>query len=104
MSIELREFREGNPVVIEERRFLCPAPNLIGKEQPGKSVKVTYPVSIYYNGGTVVDGKWYSGYMVPDPIVPKGFKLVDMGIGLELNAHPPRCTMALQPIKSLPYS
>lgn len=76
-----------------------PAPDLTSKAKPGAEVTVTYPVSISYNGGTVVDGKWYGGYLVPDPIVPAGYELVDMGVGLQLNARPPTCTMKLRPIR-----
>lgn len=78
--------------------FRYPAPDLRGRERLGEDVKVRYPVSISYNGGTVIHEKWYAGYKVPDPIVPAGYKLVDMGVGLELNAHPPMATMILRGI------
>jgi hypothetical protein len=79
--------------------FHCPAPDLTKKARPGRKVEVTFPVSFSgYNGGTVVGGKWYSGFKVPEPIVPPGFKLKDIGVGLQLNAHPPYATMILEPI------
>lgn len=62
-----------------------------------KSFLVTYPVSYRYNGGTIVDGEWYEGYEVPPPDVPKGFSLVGIGCGLQLNAHPPYATAYLKP-------
>lgn len=77
--------------------YRCPAPDLTSRAKAGARVQVRFPVSCSYNGGTVVDGKWYAGYMVPEPIVPSGFKLVGLGVGLELNAHPPHCTMLLVP-------
>lgn len=59
---------------------------------------VTYPVSIRYNGGIIIDGKWYDGYEVVKPKVPKGFKLYNIGCGLQLNARPPYATSYLQPL------
>ena len=70
---------------------------------------VVYPVSYKYNGGIVLDkkghvcfknGKWYAGFKVPKPIAPKGFKLVDIGVGLNLNAYPPMKTAYLKPINA----
>jgi len=60
---------------------------------------VSYPVSYRYNGGISIDGKWYEGYKVAKPKVPKGFKLVGIGIGLQLNAQPPYATTYLKPLK-----
>lgn len=80
----------------EKWRFQCPAPDFTSKAKPGKSVKVQVPHSISYNGGTVIKGKWYSGYTVPDPIVPEGYELVSDGGGSELNAHPPYVTRTLR--------
>ena len=70
--------------------------------------EVTYPVSCRYNGGIILspDGKmdfgcknpkskWYAGFEVPKPKVPKGYHLESIGVGLELNATPPRATMLL---------
>jgi hypothetical protein len=57
-----------------------------------------YAVSYKYNGGTVIDGKWYEGYEVPPPILPTGYKLVGIGVGLQLNASPPLATARLKPI------
>ena len=77
-----------------------PAPDLTKKAKPGKSVQVTFPVSCSYNGGTVIKGEWFAGYKVEKPIVPAGYELVSIGVGLELNAHPPSCTMILRQVKS----
>jgi len=74
-----------------------PATNLTGKAQAGKRVKVSYQVSQVYNGGIVKDGEWFTGYVVPPPVVPAGFKLVWDGCGLELNASPPLCYALLIP-------
>ncbi len=57
--------------------------------------EVQFPSSYRYNGGTIIDGEWYDGYEVGDPIVPAGFKLVGLGVGLQLNAHPPLATQRL---------
>ncbi len=93
-----------------DKKFKCPQP-IIGKDRASCSNGasygerwcdknlVTYPVSYQYNGRIVLDGKWYAGYEVPDPIVPKGFELVGIGCGLELNAHPPLATRYLKPIE-----
>lgn len=78
--------------------FHYPAPNLCSKAKPGRTVIVTFPVSISYNGGTVIEDKWYAGYIVPAPIVPSGYELVSIGVGLQLNAHPPTATMLLRQI------
>lgn len=72
------------------------APDLTSKAKPGERVMVTYPVSITYNGGAVINGQWYSGYEVPPPIVPRGYKLVGLGVGLQMNAHPPYATAMLE--------
>ena len=69
------------------------------KQQMGQSFEITYPVSYEYNGGIIIDGKWYKGYDVPKPDVPVGYELVDIGVGLQLNARPPYATMVLSPIK-----
>ena len=63
------------------------------------SFLVTFPVSVTYNGGIVIDGKHYEGYRVPSPKVPKGFKLVGIGVGSQLNARPSHATRYLKPIK-----
>lgn len=84
--------------------FHCPAPDLRGKERnkQGKlldSVEVTYPVSYRYNGGTTIEDEWYTGYEVPPPILPDGYELVNLGVGLQLNARPPYATMLLKKSK-----
>lgn len=78
--------------------FECKAQDFTKKAKPLESVKVQVSHSIYYNGGTVVKGKWYSGYHVPKPIVPAGYELVSNGCGSQLNAHPPYLDMHLRPI------
>lgn len=79
----------------DDRFYPWPAPDLSLqlakklKKNPGIThFEVTYPVSMSYNGGTVIDDKWYAGYKVPAPIVPVGWQLKGIGAGLELNAHP----------------
>ena len=59
---------------------------------------VKYPVSYRYNGGVTYKGQWYEGFTVSKPRVPPGFKLVGIGIGLELNSHPPLATQYLRPL------
>jgi hypothetical protein len=61
-------------------------------------MEVTFPVSYRYNGGTIINNKWYSGYEVPSPKIPVGYKLVSLGVGLQLNAAPPYATMLLKKI------
>lgn len=61
-----------------------------------KEGRVHYPVSYSYNGGMVKDGKWYQGWIVNDPIVPAGYELVSIAVGLQLNADPPLATMYLR--------
>ena len=61
------------------------------------SFLVHYPISQTYNGGIVIDNKWYKGFKVAKPKVPRGFKLVGIGIGSQLNARPPMATMYLEP-------
>ena len=68
------------------------------KEKWCDSFLVSYPVSYKYNGGTVIKGEWYNGYKVSKPIAPKGFALVGIGIGLQLNARPPYATVYLKPL------
>lgn len=74
-----------------------PGKDLTKFAKPGKKVKVTFPVSQGYNGGTVVKGEWFAGYRVDAPIVPDGYELKDIGFGLELNCAPPQATQLLVP-------
>lgn len=69
-----------------------------------KSCLVTYPVSYRYNGGIVINGKWYEGFEVVKPKVPKGFKLYNIGCGLQLNARPPYATSYLEPLDGKKYT
>ena len=78
--------------------FKYPATDLTSKAKLGQQVTVTYAIGISYNGGTVIDDEWFAGYEVPPPIVPDGFKLVHIGVGLNLNAAPPRATALLVPL------
>jgi len=57
--------------------------------------EVTFPVSYTYNGGIIIDGKWYKGFRVPYPKLREGFTLKTLGVGLDLNQKPPRATMLL---------
>ncbi len=59
-------------------------------------VLVTFPCSYRYNGGVVWKGKWYEGFSVPNPFVPKGYELVSIACGTDLNARPPQATMLLR--------
>lgn len=85
---------------------VCPKPSLTpasqkdrNKARKGLAHEVTYPVSYRYNGGIIVEGEWYEGHEVPKPDVPEGWELVNIGVGLQLNARPPYATMVLKPIK-----
>ena len=64
----------------------------------GNSFLVTYPVSYRYNGGTIIEDEHYEGYEVVKPSTPKGYELVSIGCGLQLNAHPPYATSYLRPL------
>lgn len=76
--------------------FQYPATDLTKVKIPDKKRKeVRYSVSITYNGGTIIDGKWYQGYEVPPPILADGVKIEDPGFGLCLNSHPPQKTVYL---------
>jgi hypothetical protein len=82
--------------------FGIAAPDLRGRLKGNKeSEVVTYPVSYSYNGGTVIDHKWYAGFKVAKPLIDSDCELVDMAIGLQLNAHPPYATMCLRRKKKL---
>jgi hypothetical protein len=75
-----------------------PSPSLTIREKWGDSFLVSYPTSVSYNGGIGIDGEWYQGFKVEPPRVPKGFRLVGIGIGSQLNARPPYATEYLKPI------
>ena len=62
----------------------------------GKSHEVTYPVSYRYNGGIIIKDKHYEGYEIPRPAIPEGWKLENLGCGLQLNARPPYATNFLR--------
>jgi hypothetical protein len=66
---------------------------------PAKEGKVTFAVSYTYNGGMTYRSKWYKGYKCEPPIVPRGYKLVDLAVGLQFNSSPPRATYKLERIK-----
>jgi hypothetical protein len=83
-----------------------PATDLRGveKKRNGQlldSVEVYYAVSCRYNGGYTRDGddEWYTGFEVPPPILPEGYKLKSLGVGLQLNARPPYATALMVRIK-----
>ena len=82
---------------MEHKPFKCKQARFkVKKTYMDGSKVVTFPRSITYNGGTIIDGEWYSGYEVPMPKVPAGFELVTLGIGSQLNARPPYSTMLLR--------
>lgn len=85
------------PDINPEQFFHCPQPIIVNKGKKWADGKlVTFPVSCSYNGGTIIKGKWYQGYLVPPPIIPDGFELVSIGCGLQLNACPPYATQLLR--------
>jgi hypothetical protein len=75
-----------------------PATDLTKKAKPGQRVKVTYAVSQTYNGGVVHNGEWFVGYVVPPPIIPRGFKLESDYGGLQLNCSPPQASAMMVPV------
>jgi len=82
---------------MEEKPFKVPESRLKITGSRGEGWTVIYPVSVTYNGGTTIDGEWYSGYEVPEPKVPQGFELVSLWVGLQNSAHPPYATNMLKP-------
>jgi hypothetical protein len=103
MPLKLKPKSKGR---IYNRPFKVPSPDLSGwvRKIKGKrtSVEVTFPVSYRYNGGISIGEDWYPGYEVGAPIVPKGYKLISLGVGLQLNARPPYATMLLKRIDPEP--
>lgn len=75
-----------------------PRPKLLKTEKWCDSCLVIFPVSYRYNGGIILDDEFYEGFEVPDPVIPKGYKLKDIGVGLQLNAKPPYATMYLEKV------
>jgi hypothetical protein len=63
---------------------------------PAKQGEVQYPVGYRYNGGIIVNDEWVQGFIVDSPKVPKGFKLRNIGVGLQLNCRPPIATSYLE--------
>ena len=63
------------------------------KGEEGDVIK--YPVSYKYNGGITIKGKWYDGFFVGQPLVPKGLKLESIAVGLDFNHQPPLATAQL---------
>ena len=78
-----------------DRFKVLPSPVL-----PRKEGQVTFPVSYKYNGGVVVEGQWFEGFEVGLPVIPAGYELVSLAMGLQLNAKPPLATMYLKKIAS----
>jgi hypothetical protein len=98
-----REFVSTNE---KKKLKRLPRPKLIpassadrAKAKRGEAHEVVFPVSYEYNGGITIDGKWHNGYQVPRPVVPAGWRLIGIGVGLQLNAQPPFATMRLEPTK-----
>ena len=75
--------------------FACP-PTDLRKYTPKERREITYAVTYCYNGGITVDGEWYDGYHVPGPLMNPGYVIVGIGVGLQLNAHPPLATGVLK--------
>ena len=65
-------------------------------EKWGNSWLVKYPTGTRYNGGIIINDKWYQGFRISAPKLPKGYKLVSIGVGLQLNARPPYATQLLK--------
>jgi len=72
-----------------------PRPQLTKGEKWCDGNLVTYPVSEMFNGGVIIDDEWYNGVEVPPPIVPEGYVLKSIGVGLERNHVPPLATALL---------
>lgn len=81
--------------------FKAPTTNL-SSYQPKERCEVTYSVSYTYNGGIVINDEWYDGYEVPPPIISIDYGIIDIGVGLQLNAKPPYATGVLKPISLIP--
>lgn len=80
------------------KRKVYPTPKLNRTEKWADGCLVTYPVSYDYNGGIVIDGEHYDGVEVPAPMIPVGYELKGIGVGLQLNAHPPYATSYLKKV------
>lgn len=84
----------------DDEYYHLPAPGLRKKNGRPPNLnkerqEVVFPVSYRYNGGIVVNGTWCRGFKVPPPIVPEGFRLVEVWCGFEMNAYPPYATKLL---------
>jgi len=75
-----------------------PTPQLTYGERWLDSYLVSFPVSYQYNGGIIIDGEHYDGIEVPSPIIPDGYTLKSIGVGLNLNYVPPYATRYLNPL------
>jgi hypothetical protein len=76
--------------------YKCPPTDLRGFRDDRQ--EVMYAVSYTYNGGITIGDEWYDGYEVPPPLINPGYKLVGIGVGLQLNAQPPLATAVLRRI------
>jgi hypothetical protein len=85
-------------VIYKEPKRL-PGTDLRGKEKLNASVEVKVDCSYLYNGGITIGDDWYPGFEVDPPIIPRGYELVGMGVGAQLNARPPYSTLCLRRIK-----
>jgi hypothetical protein len=83
-----------DPVNLKE----YPKPYLNYGESWLDSHLVSFPVSYRYNGGVIIEGEHYDGVDVPDPIIPHGYTLKGIGVGLNLNIVPPYATYYLKPL------
>ena len=81
---------------MKKKLFKCAPTDLRGDTpSPGKRCEVIYSVSYEYNGGTIIGDEWYDGYEVPAPLLAPGYTLKGIGVGLQLNCHPPYATAIL---------
>jgi hypothetical protein len=78
-------------------KLKCPPTDLRGySPRKGSRIEVQYAVSNSYNGGIGVGDEWYEGFEVPAPLLNPGHVIVGIGVGLDLNNHPPLATGILK--------
>lgn len=82
----------------EDGYFHLSEADLMETEKWLDSCLVMYSVTYCYNGGISIDGRWGYGIKVPPPNVPEGYRLVDIGVGLQFGFTPPKATSYLKPI------
>lgn len=97
-KLETPDQRAERLAIRHRQHYQWPQQDFTSKAKPNKAVHVKVNESCTYNGGTVIDGAWYSGITVQPPIVPEGYELRSIGCGAEMNAKPPYRPMILCPI------